>query len=157
MGGLLDRAGDQRFAGKSRGFQTFLAEQDSDQILYEGLMEGVGYRQYQHAFLMLAQRSGYADLRRAAARMPVWEQVSAIEAWMVAMSGPGSEGRSGDSQSARTGFGPAMEPQAWYCFRVRPANQPLQRIFGAAGLVSRFLETGLVAVSYTHLTLPTKA
>ena len=94
MGGLLDRAGDQRFAGKSRGFQTFLAEQDPDQILYEGLMEGLGYRQNQHAFLMLAQRAGYADLRRAAARIPVWEQVSAIEAWLVALLGLGSEGGS---------------------------------------------------------------
>ena len=37
-----------------------------------------------------------------------------------------------------------MEPQVWHCFRVRPANDPLRRIFGAAGLVSRFLETGLV-------------
>ena len=37
-----------------------------------------------------------------------------------------------------------MEPQAWHCFRVRPANHPLRLIFGAAGLVSRFLETGLV-------------
>ena len=144
MGELLDRAGDQRFPGKSRGFQTFLAEQDPDQILYEGLMEGLGYRQNQHAFLMLAQRAGYADLRRAAARIPVWEQVSAIEAWLVALSGLGSEGGSGDSQSAGTGFGPAMEPQAWHCFRVRPANHPLRLIFGAAGLVSRFLEAGLV-------------
>jgi len=77
-------------------------------------MEGLGYCQYQHAFLMLAQRSGYADLRWAAVRIPVWEQVPAIEAWLVAMSGSGSEGRSGDSQSAGTEFGPAMEPQAWY-------------------------------------------
>ena len=37
-----------------------------------------------------------------------------------------------------------MEPQAWHCFRVRPANHPLRRIFGAAGLVSLFLETELV-------------
>ena len=55
-------------------------------------MEGLGYRQNQHAFLMLAQRAGYADLRRAAALIPVWEQVSAIEAWLVDMSGSGSEG-----------------------------------------------------------------
>ena len=94
MGELLDRAEDQRFAGKSRGFQTFLAEQDPDHTLYEGLMEGLGYRQNQHAFLMLAQRAGYADLRRAAARIPVWEQVSAIEAWLVALLGLGSEGGS---------------------------------------------------------------
>ena len=72
----------------------------------------------------------------------MWEQVSAIEAWLVALSGLGSEGGSGDSQSAGTGFGPAMEPQAWHCFRVRPANHPLRRIFGAAGLVSAFLKPG---------------
>jgi len=54
MGELLDRAGDQRFAGKRRGFQTFLSEQEPDQSLYEGPMEGLGYRQNQHAFLMLA-------------------------------------------------------------------------------------------------------
>ena len=57
-------------------------------------MEGLGYRQNQHAFLMLAQRAGYADLPRAAARIPVWEQVSAIEAWLVALLGLGSEGGS---------------------------------------------------------------
>ena len=54
----------------------------------------MGYRQNQHAFLMLAQRAGYADLPRAAARIPVWEQVSAIEAWLVALLGLGSEGES---------------------------------------------------------------
>ena len=68
MGVLLDRAGDERFAGKSRVFQSFLAEQDPDQTLYEGLMEGLGYRQNQHAFLLLAQRAGYGALHRAAIR-----------------------------------------------------------------------------------------
>jgi len=149
MGDLLDRAGDQRFTGKSREFQIFLAEQDPDQTLYEGLMEGLGYRQNQHAFLQLAQRAGYAALRRAAARLPVWDQASAIEAWLVALSGLGSpglgsNGKSGIYELPRTGLGPAMEPQVWHCFRVRPANHPLRRIFGAAGLVSRFLEPGLV-------------
>jgi len=33
MGEPLDRAGGQRFAGKSSCFQTFLSEQDSNQIL----------------------------------------------------------------------------------------------------------------------------
>ena len=144
MGALLDRAGDQRFAGKSREFQTFLKEQDPDQTLYEGLMEGLGYRQNQHAFLMLAQRAGYAALLQAAARLPVWEQASAIEAWLVTLSGLGSQGESETYQLPGTGLGPAMEPQAWHCFRVRPANHPLRRIFGAAGLGSRFLEPGLV-------------
>jgi len=144
MGELLDRAGNQRFAGKSREFQTFLAEQNPDQTLYEGLMEELGYRQNQHAFLMLAQRAGYAALRRAAGRLPMGEQASAIEAWLVTLSGLGSQGGSGTYQLPGNGLGPAMEPKVWHCFRVRPANHPLRRISGAAGLVSRFLETGLV-------------
>ena len=43
------------------------------------------------------------------------------------------------------GFGPPLTAQVWHCFRVRPANHPLRRIAGAAGLVARFLEPGLVA------------
>ena len=87
MGVLLDRAGDERFAGKSRVFQSFLAEQDPDQTLYEGLMEGLGYRQNQHAFLLLAQRAGYGALHRAAIRLPAEERAPAIEHWLVTLSG----------------------------------------------------------------------
>ena len=69
---LLDRAGDQRFLAKSAYFQTALAqtalnEEDlarvfpdqilSDQVLYETLMEALGYRSNQQAFLKLATRA----------------------------------------------------------------------------------------------------
>ena len=144
MGALLDRAGDVRFADKSRGFQTFLAEQDPDQTLYEGLMEGLGYRQNQHPFLLLAHRAGYEALHRAAVRLPVEERAPAIEYWLATLSGLLSPERGRPETLPRTGFGTPLSARVWHCFRVRPANHPLRRIAGAAGLVSRFLETGLV-------------
>jgi hypothetical protein len=44
----------------------------------------------------------------------------------------------------RVGFGKAMSGREWHCFRVRPANHPRRRIVGAARLVARSLDTGLV-------------
>ena len=44
----------------------------------------------------------------------------------------------------RVGFGPPMSGTEWHCFRIRPTNHPRRRIAGAARLLSRFLEPGLV-------------
>ena len=144
MGVLLDRAGDERFAGKSRVFQTFLAEQDPDQTLYEGLMEGLGYRQNQHPFLLLAQRAGWKALHRAAAGLPEEVRPAAVESWLATLSGLLSQDQGNPKSLPRTGFGRPLSAQAWHCFRVRPANHPLKRISGAAALVARYLEPGLV-------------
>ena len=74
-GKLLDRAGDDRFAAKSAQFRTYLAEQEAEQTLYQSLMEGLGYRQNQHPFQLLAQRAGYHALRSAALRLPEEERL----------------------------------------------------------------------------------
>ena len=121
-----------------------LAEQDPDQTLYEGLMEGLGYRQNQHAFLLLAQRAGYGALHRAAIRLPAEERAPAIEHWLVTLSGLFSPEHGKPETLPRAGFGPPLSAQVWHCFRVRPANHPLRRIAGAARLVARFLHPELV-------------
>ena len=57
---LLDRGGDQRFLARSAWFQKLVQEQGPDQTLYEGLLEGLGYRFNQQPFVKLAQRAPYA-------------------------------------------------------------------------------------------------
>ena len=42
------------------------------------------------------------------------------------------------------GFGALLARREWHCFRVRPANHPWRRVAGAAVLLARFLESGLV-------------
>ena len=144
MGALLDRAGDQRFLSRSAWFQSLVQEQGPDQTLYEGLLEGLGYRFNQQPFLKLAQRAPYEALVQAAAGVPGEQRVKALESWLVLLSGfpPLTYGLK--VPSPRDGFGPALYPGEWHCFRVRPPNHPRRRIAGAAVLLDRFLEVGLV-------------
>ena len=145
-GELLDRAGDDRFETKSGQFRTYLAEQEAEQTLYEGIMEALGYRQNQHPFQLLAQRVGYHSLRRAAMRLPEDERLPAVRGWLTAMSGLSVSGLSTDGVALPKGkgFGRPLGRDSWHLFRVRPSNHPLRRIAGAAALIDRFLEPGLV-------------
>lgn len=144
MGDLLDRAGDVRFLGKSSWYGKLLAEQDPDQTLYEGLLEALGYRHNQQPFLTLAGRAPYRALERAAKGLPPEEQVRVIQSWLLKLSGLLPENKADAVSLPRRGFGRAMSGREWHCFRVRPANHPRRRIAGAARLMARFLDQGLV-------------
>ncbi len=145
MGELLDQAGDARFRHKSSRFQLFLAEQPPDQALYEGLAEALGYRHNQQAFLKLAARAPYSKLEGAAQGVPMEGWAVAIESWLVKLSGLSPPPAAADTALPRVGFGQRLSPSDWHCFRVRPSNHPRRRIAGLAGLLARFLGTGLVA------------
>ena len=141
---LLDYAGDVRFLDKSRQYARFLEEQPAAQTLYEGLLEGLGYQHNQHPFSLLAHRAPYQALADAALRLPSGSRVAAVEAWLAHLSGLRPGNCVSDAPGIPKGLGPRMDPDSWNCFRVRPANHPLRRIAGAAGLIDRSLETGLV-------------
>ena len=142
---LLDNAGNLRFLDRSRQLGRFLEEESPDQVLYEGLMEGLGYQHNQHAFSLLAQRAPYPELAHAALEVPPEHRAATIEGWLVHLSGLSQKGTAHKTPRLPRGFGPPMTADAWHCFRVRPANHPLRRITGAARLVNRFLEPGLTS------------
>ena len=144
LGDLLDQAGDDRFLTKSAGFLRFLREQGPDQTLYEGLMEGLGYRFNQQPFLKLAARAPYAALDRAACLVPEQDRAQALESWLLRVSGLAPLDLSEHIAMPRVGFGTPLLPDEWHCFRVRPSNHPRRRIAGAAGLLDRLLKDGLV-------------
>ena len=143
MGDLLDRAGDQRFLARSAWFRSLVREQGPDQTLYEGLLEGLGYRFNQAPFLKLAQRAPYTALVRAAAGLHGEQLVESLESWLILLSGFPPQTHSLKPPSLRDGFGPALSVGEWHFFRVRPPNHPRRRIAGAAVLLNRFLEIGL--------------
>ena len=153
-----DVPGDGGAAGPGRGRPVSLQErmvlvsvkeQDQEQTLYEGILEGLGYNQNRQPFLKLAGRAPYAALRRAALDLAPARRAQAIQDWLTALSGlaPRREAPLLPFPKARlrTGLGLAMLAREWHCFRIRPSNHPLRRISGAAGLLNRFLEPGLVA------------
>ncbi len=144
-GQLLDKAGDLRFLDRSRQLGLFLQEEPPDQVLYEGLMEGLGYQHNQHAFSLLAQRAHYSELASAAMEVPKDQRAAAIEGWLLHLSGLARKDAERGRARLPGGLGRPMTAEAWHCFRVRPANHPLRRITGAARLVDRFLESGLAA------------
>lgn len=137
LGELLDRAGDERFLGKSRRFRKFLAEQSREQALYEGIMEALGYRNNQQPFVRLASLAPYAALEREAGRVPADSLVETLESWLLQLSGLPTERGTRFFALPRRGLGSPMDPREWHCFRVRPANHPHRRIVGAARLLAR--------------------
>ncbi len=142
-GALLDRVGDERFRRKAATLGRFTAEQGPEQALYEAMMEGLGYRHNQQTFVKLAQAAPIAALRRAALPVLAEQRPMVLRHWLLTVSGLGEDSTAG-SRRLPPGIGPCMERKDWRLFRVRPSNHPSTRIEGAAMLVARFLEPGLV-------------
>jgi hypothetical protein len=145
LANLLERAGDARFMARSRRFQKFLGEQDPQQTLYEGLFESLGYRQNQQPFLQLSGAAPYSALRRAALGIVETHRAAAVESWLLQISGLRRGEEAARFALPARGFGRPMTGREWHCFRVRPANHPRRRIGGAARLVVRYLQVGLLA------------
>ena len=142
-GALLDQAGDARFRRKAATLGRFATEQGPDQTMYEALMEGLGYRHNQQPFVRLAQAAPIAALRRAAAPVLAEQRPMVLRHWLLTVSGL-SGGGAADARNLPSGLGPVLEERDWRLFRVRPSNHPRVRISGAAELLARFMEQGLL-------------
>jgi hypothetical protein len=118
---LLDMAGDQRFVLKARAFERRLEAEQPPQVLYEALMEALGYNQNRLQFLELARRLPYQRLLSLAQECPPAERPTVLHEALV---------RAGDGL-------------AWHTFRVRPSNHPRRRVKGAALLLARHIEPSL--------------
>ncbi len=146
---LLDRAGDARFLRKSRQFRHSLSpaipkshtSSDPAEILYQGLMVGLGYGGNGEAFLQLAQGLPLTAIGRSVTGVPNEERRSAIATTLLQASGLfNPEAGMGETYPTL----PVVDPSAWHLFRVRPNNHPSRRIMGMAELLHRAWDTGLV-------------
>ena len=142
-GALLDHAGDERFRRKAALLGRFAAGQGPEQTMYEALLEGLGYRHNQAPFVKLAQAAPIAELRRAVLPILVEQRPMVLRHWLLAVSGLADD-TPADPSRLPPRLGPVMSRKEWRLFRVRPANHPAARIEGAAELVARFLERGLL-------------
>ena len=141
MGQLLDAAGDARFQARAAVFAALNSEQPPSQTLYEGLMEGLGYRANRQPFLKLAQVAPWRPLAAEALACPVATRVDVIESRLLQLSGLAEPSGGGSSGPRRpSGYGRPLQVGEWHTFRVRPANHPRRRIAGAARLLARCLE-----------------
>ena len=146
---ILDRAGDQRFLDRSAGFARELADTDPDQVLYSALMEALGYASNQRPFRQLADRVPMSKLALLKEEPPMTRLV-ALRAMLVGGAGlvslvrPAQDARGLRRLLRHLSRTRPMSAGQWQLFRVRPANHPLVRIIGAAHIVDRNMDAGLV-------------
>ncbi len=138
MEALLNRAGDERFLAHGSRFRTLAALQPPEQTLWESICDALGYRHNRHPFLKLATIAPYSLLSAAATRLAPAEREAALGTWLLRLA-------SFEQGYVPPGFGPALDVKEWRLFRVRPPNHPRRRILGAAALIARFCETGMLS------------
>ena len=142
----LDRAGDERFRSKADGYAMELESGDAEQVLYAGIMEALGYSANRKPFAALAASVPMARLR-ALRDEPGKTRLLAIRAMLVSASGL----MSSDAErfnAVLKGLPPVEKiAEPWKVFRVRPSNHPLRRIEGAAVLIDRALDEGLLSIA----------
>lgn len=143
----LDRAGDARFISKASGFAIEIEAGDPDQVLYAGIMDGLGYSANRAPFTALAAAVGM-DRLRAVPREPASARLQSVRAMLLHASGFIERLPSADAAPLQAALHhlPPVERIGvpWKTFRVRPSNHPARRIEGAAVLVDRCLDDGLV-------------
>ena len=150
LGEALDRAGDQRFLAKARGFALELEHGDPDELLYRAVMEGLGYAANRRPFRRLAELVPFSALRALRGEPPS-TRLLAIKAMLMHAAGllchvESAEERRGMRALLRHLPGTTrLAAGEWRLSRVRPSNHPARRVLGAALLADRYVRTGLVS------------
>ena len=151
FGEALDRAGDQRFFSRSRGYSLELeGPNQADRVLYRALLEALGYAINRRPFRELAERAPITVIMQLRDEPPP-TRLMAIKAVLFHAAGLLSHVSAAEEARQIRGLAKllpsdgAVAESAWRLFRVRPTNHPVVRILGAASLLERFMETGLTA------------
>ncbi|MFC1715807.1 DUF2851 family protein [Candidatus Poribacteria bacterium] len=146
IGAALDRAGMDRFLQRAQVFQERLEQSDADQILYEGIMEALGYSKNKGQFLELAQKAPLKILEGASP-----EKIQAI-LFGVAGLLPSQSGKKVKFDAETDEYvnrieklwqpilsefrGVQMFGEQWE-FKIRPENFPTKRIAGISYILSK--------------------
>lgn len=152
---LLDQAGKRRFLNKSAGFFRAMEREDTEEVLYQGILEALGYSRNREPMLELARRLPWRAVRDTAWAAPQHQRKLAVRRLLLAVAG--LPGRMPEDMAKDMGGGAyslegvrgadvaPMDPRAWCFAGVRPSNQPHRRLAGAAALLVGYLDIGLMA------------
>ena len=144
----LEELGVERFRAKSDGFRLEMdAGTSTDEAMYRGLMEAMGYVRNRKPFLALAKAapiSMFEKLRsepRAAAEFGVFAALATAGNLLERV--PALERAQIRRVASKVGRTRRLTAQAWSFFRVRPHNEPINRMRAAAHLVVGGSDAGL--------------
>ena len=169
---VLEEAGDIRFREKAAAFAAAMTTGEEEEVLYRGLMEGLGYSRNRDPFRRLAEALPWHALRsRLAGRRPEGMTTAAEAALLGTASFLPTEmstdtyvaalqARWRTQSAGETGqetrdmrHGPLrvpcpvsrVPPFLPWDLTGRPENHPARRLAGAARLLVRYLDGGLLA------------
>jgi hypothetical protein len=125
VGAALDRLGDERFRAKAAAFARQLSGRPPEEVLWQGLLEALGYGGDRPAFRRLAEELSWVELRALITPLPASARADEARRLLAAAFGGC--------------YSAAIETRS-----VRPANRPQRRLEGAAALAARFAAGGLM-------------
>jgi hypothetical protein len=157
VGNFLDAAGDERMLRKAEQFERELAMSTFDQVVYEAIMETLGYKNNRIPFRKLARRLPVTEIKRFLPISDDPQNVRIAEAMLLGVGGfiadvpsPDDETRaylqdinSHWSRLVREFEGRAMRTAEWDFASTRPLNYPTRRISGAAAMLATHLHRGI--------------
>jgi hypothetical protein len=150
---ILGRAGEERFERQVQRYSTELGFQEADQVLYENILEALGYTRNKVPFRQLADRAPLkwlvklgAGENSAAERLLCWQSVlwglSGLLPSQRHLNIPGDEYI--DKLETRwLNFSLTDScPLVWDLYKVRPENYPVRRIAALSYLLLRNRDKG---------------
>ena len=159
LGKLLDYAGDERILAKARRFQSALQAKPFDQVLYEGLMEGLGYKSNSAPFLQLSRVCTLSYLRsRAEALDDAQDRAEVMQAALFGAANLLPDHRAEldeESQAyadrlrehwatmAGDFVRQVMDADVWQFSGTRPVNYPSRRVAAMSRLLAGRLTDGI--------------
>ncbi len=147
---LLDQAGRRRFLAKSAILQRAMGMDGAEEVLYQGIMEALGYSRNRAPFKELARLLPWGILMELLRNVPAGQREAGLRRCLVSASGlsekvPRDIDEGPSIRLPEVGFAKPMDPSAWCRAGVRPSNHPLRRIQGAASMLVRHADAGLLA------------
>ena len=143
---FLETAGDDRFTLKSDRFAAQLSCTDARQVLYQGIMEGLGYSKNQAAFRDLAGTLPLAVLQPDAASA-ITDSEYFLRTYCRLLKAAGIRSINLEPESReqeREAGSPIPHSFDWQSFRIRPGNSPEVRLVAMACLLVRYRNYGLL-------------
>jgi hypothetical protein len=145
---VLESIGQERFIEKIENIQKRFRDYDLEQVLYEGIMEALGYSKNRESFIQLAKKVQFAQL--------AGRNIEEIQAILFGVAGllpkvdilndassiddDASEyiARLKDLWSTTDEIYKSQQMQAeqWKFFRLRPSNFPTRRIAGISHILT---------------------
>ncbi len=137
----LENTGDERFRARAATWGISPDRGNAAQLLYEKLMEALGYSRNKEPFLELARRVPLAVLEDTGSGEDALDRQTTLLLGTAGFLAHQTElTRLWDSQ-------PHPQPMpagSWCLFKVRPNNSPQRRLAGMCHLILRYREAGLL-------------